>query len=180
MLITAVTELSLSIHGHKCETNSSVCVCVCVCEIREGTVALLVNLGLNGLHLPQKAFCISWAYGCVFLALSFTAVWAIILNIYWKNQNLIQEEIKRRWNSGNASYYSVQNLLSSRLLSKKIIIYETIILPVVQYGCETLSLILREEHRMRRELTTHLQLVPRSRKCGSIHPLPHTSSWRNA
>jgi hypothetical protein len=30
------------------------------------------------------------------------------------------------------------------------------------------------------KLTTHLQLVPRSRKCGSIHPLPHTSSWRNA
>jgi hypothetical protein len=29
-------------------------------------------------------------------------------------------------------------------------------------------------------LTTHLQLVPRSRKCGSIHPLPHTSSWRSA
>jgi hypothetical protein len=28
--------------------------------------------------------------------------------------------------------------------------------------------------------TTHLQLVPRSRKCGSIHPLPHTSSWCNA
>jgi hypothetical protein len=30
------------------------------------------------------------------------------------------------------------------------------------------------------KLTTHLQLVPRSRKCGSIHPLPHLSSWRNA
>jgi hypothetical protein len=29
------------------------------------------------------------------------------------------------------------------------------------------------------KLTTHLQLVPRSRKCGSIHPLPYTSSWRN-
>jgi hypothetical protein len=29
-------------------------------------------------------------------------------------------------------------------------------------------------------LTTHLQLVPRSRKCGSIHPLPHTPSWRSA
>jgi hypothetical protein len=28
--------------------------------------------------------------------------------------------------------------------------------------------------------TTHLQLVPRSRKRGSIHPLPHTSSWRSA
>jgi hypothetical protein len=34
------------------------------------------------------------------------------------NQNLIQEEIKRRLNSGNACYQSVQNLLSSRLLSK--------------------------------------------------------------
>jgi hypothetical protein len=30
------------------------------------------------------------------------------------------------------------------------------------------------------KLTTHLQLVPRSRKCGSIHPLLCTSSWRNA
>jgi hypothetical protein len=30
------------------------------------------------------------------------------------------------------------------------------------------------------KLTTHLQLVPRSRKCGSIHPLPRTPSWRCA
>jgi hypothetical protein len=36
------------------------------------------------------------------------------------NQNLIQEEIKRRLNSGNACNHSVQNLLSSRLLSKNI------------------------------------------------------------
>jgi hypothetical protein len=44
-----------------------------------------------------------------------------------------------------------QNLLSSRLLSKnvKIRIYKTIILPVVLYGCETWSLTLREEHRLR-------------------------------
>jgi hypothetical protein len=58
------------------------------------------------------------------------------------NQNLTQEEIKRRLNSGNASYHSVQNLLSSRLLSKnlKIRIYKTIILPIVSYGCETWSL----------------------------------------
>jgi hypothetical protein len=34
------------------------------------------------------------------------------------NQNLILEEIKRRMNSGNACYHSVQNLLSSRLLPK--------------------------------------------------------------
>jgi hypothetical protein len=34
------------------------------------------------------------------------------------NQNLIQEEIKSRLNSGNACYHSVQNLSSSHLLSK--------------------------------------------------------------
>jgi hypothetical protein len=60
-------------------------------------------------------------------------------------------EIKRRVNSGNACYHSVQKLLSSRLLSKniKIRIYKTIILPVVLYRCETWSLTLREEHRLR-------------------------------
>ena len=44
-----------------------------------------------------------------------------------------------------------QNLLSSRLLSKnlKIKIYRNIILPVVLYGCETSSLTLREERRLR-------------------------------
>jgi len=67
------------------------------------------------------------------------------------NQNSIQEEIKSRLKSGNACYYSVQNLLSSRLLSKnlKIKIYRNIILPVVLYGCETWSLTLKEERRLR-------------------------------
>ena len=41
--------------------------------------------------------------------------------------------------------------LSSSLLSNtlKIKIYRTTILPVVQYGCETWSLTLREERRLR-------------------------------
>jgi hypothetical protein len=67
------------------------------------------------------------------------------------NQNLIQEEIMGRLNSGNACYHLVQNLLCSRLLSKnfKIRIYKTIILPVVLYSCEPWSLTLREEHRLR-------------------------------
>ena len=45
----------------------------------------------------------------------------------------------------------MQNLLSSRLLSKnlKIKIYRTIILPVVLYGCETWSLTLREIRKLR-------------------------------
>jgi hypothetical protein len=67
------------------------------------------------------------------------------------NQNLVQEKFKRILNSGNACYYSLQNLLSSRLLSKnlKITICKTIILPVVRYGCETWSLTLKDAHRLR-------------------------------
>jgi len=66
------------------------------------------------------------------------------------NQNSIPEEIKSTLRSGNACYL-VQNLLSSRLLSKnlEIKIYRTIILPVVLYGCETWSLTLREERKLR-------------------------------
>jgi len=53
--------------------------------------------------------------------------------------------------SGNACYYSVQNLLSSSLLSKDIRVkmYRTIILPFVLYGCETWSPTGIEEHRLR-------------------------------
>ena len=52
---------------------------------------------------------------------------------------------------GNACYYSLEKILSSHLLSKKLKVktYETIILPVILYGCETWSLTLREEHRSR-------------------------------
>ena len=59
-------------------------------------------------------------------------------------QNSILKEIKSRFKLGNACYHSVQNLLSSSLLSKnmKIKIHRNIIFPVVWYGCETWSLTL--------------------------------------
>jgi hypothetical protein len=67
------------------------------------------------------------------------------------NQNDIRDGIKSTLNSWNACYYSVRNLLSSRLILKNINIktFETVILPVVPYGCETWSLTLGEEHRLR-------------------------------
>jgi hypothetical protein len=60
----------------------------------------------------------------------------------------MHEEVKSTLNSGNACCHLVQSLLPSLLLSGnvKVKIYETIILPVVLYGCETWSLTLREEH----------------------------------
>jgi len=47
--------------------------------------------------------------------------------------------------------HSVQNVLSSRLLSKnlKVEIYRTILLSVVLYGCETWSLTSKEERELR-------------------------------
>jgi hypothetical protein len=53
-----------------------------------------------------------------------------------RNQNCIQEEINRILESGNSCCHSVQNLMSSSLLSKsmKNKIYSTINLPVL-YGC---------------------------------------------
>jgi len=66
------------------------------------------------------------------------------------DQTSIQEEMKNRLKSGNICYHSVQNLLSSSLLSKNknIKIYRAIILSVVLYGCETWSLTMMEECRL--------------------------------
>ena len=48
-------------------------------------------------------------------------------------------------------YSYCKTLFTSQLLSKnlKIKIYKTIILPILLYGCETWSLTLREECRLR-------------------------------
>jgi hypothetical protein len=74
----------------------------------------------------------------------------IYLTTRLTDQNCIQEEIKSRLNSGNACYHSVQSLLSFCLLLRDVKdkVYKTIILPVVLNGCETWSLMLREEHRL--------------------------------
>jgi len=66
-------------------------------------------------------------------------------------QNFIQEAIKNRLKSGNACYHSVQNLLSSSLLSKNknMKIYITVTLLVVLYSCKTWLLTLREELMLR-------------------------------
>jgi len=67
------------------------------------------------------------------------------------NQNSIREEIKSIQKSGNACCHSVQNLLSSSLLPKYLNfkIYRTIILYVGLCGCETWSLTLTEDDRLR-------------------------------
>jgi hypothetical protein len=59
--------------------------------------------------------------------------------------------LKLRKDSGNASYHSLKNPVPSPALSENqnIKIFVTVILPVVVYECETWSLTLREEHKLR-------------------------------
>jgi hypothetical protein len=67
------------------------------------------------------------------------------------SQNSKQEEIKSRLKSRKACCHSEQNLLSSGLLYKNIAckIYRSIILHVILCGCETWSLILKDERWLR-------------------------------
>jgi hypothetical protein len=66
------------------------------------------------------------------------------------NQNCIHEETESRFGWG-MHVTILFRVLSSHLLCKnlKIKIYESIILLVILYGCETWSFTLKEEHRLR-------------------------------
>ena len=72
------------------------------------------------------------------------------LGVTLTNQNSIHEENKSRSKSGNVCCDSVQNLLSSSVVSNniKINVHRTIILPFVLFGCEAWSVTLREGHRL--------------------------------
>jgi hypothetical protein len=65
------------------------------------------------------------------------------------NQNCILEEIGSRLNLGTACYHSVKRVSSHFLKDLKIKICETIILPVILYGCDTWFFTLKEKHRLR-------------------------------
>jgi hypothetical protein len=62
-----------------------------------------------------------------------------------------EEEIKSKLNSGNACYHSLDKLLCYHLLSKdiKIYVYTTINFFCFLEECDTWSVILRTEHRLR-------------------------------
>jgi hypothetical protein len=57
------------------------------------------------------------------------------------DQNCMNKEIKSRLTRGMLPTIRSRNV--------QVKMYKTIILPVVLYGCETWSLTLREEHRLR-------------------------------
>jgi hypothetical protein len=94
---------------------------------------------------------ISWARKCLMYAVA-----DCLLNSFnyigaYKKPGNGNDVLPKYWNSVSACCYWVQNFWSSPLLYKqvKIRIYETIILPVVLYGCTIFSMTLRGEHKLR-------------------------------
>jgi hypothetical protein len=85
-------------------------------------------------------------------------IYCLLINILrmWQTSNALQNEVTSKkklrayiiisWNS----YYFIQNIFSSRFLYKnlKIELYKTIIL-LVPHGCETWSVVLSEELRLK-------------------------------
>jgi len=63
------------------------------------------------------------------------------------NDNSVEKEIQRRILAGNRTYFAAISLFRSRLLSRatKIILYKTLIRPVVSYGAEAWTLAKKEE-----------------------------------
>ena len=107
-------------------------------QLKNYIAFMLVFLFFRGFHLPNS------------LGRFLFAVLEHEVNLN-KLFEIVVSTSKSRLKLGNACYHSVQNLLSSSLLFKnlKIKIYRTIILPVALYECETWSLTLREERRLR-------------------------------
>jgi hypothetical protein len=77
---------------------------------------------------------------------------------------------QRGWSSSPSEVYNLSFFISSRPAMRST-------RPPIQRVPEAVSPGVK---RRCMKLITHLQLVPRSRQRGYIHPLPHTPSWRSA
>jgi hypothetical protein len=79
----------------------------------------------------------------------------------------------------NNWYQSVQNILPFCLLSEYVKIgkYRNIILPLILYGCETWSLTLREEHKLRVFENRVLRRIFGPKRDFSYRMLQTTPKW---
>jgi len=71
----------------------------------------------------------------------------IYLGVLISNDNSVEKEIQRRILAGSRTYFASISLFRSRLLSRatKIILYKTLIRPVVSYGAEAWTVTEKEE-----------------------------------
>ena len=89
------------------------------------------------------------------------------------NDNSVGKETQRRILVGNRTYFAVISLFRSRLLSRvtKILLYKTLIRPVVSYGAETWILTKKEEQAV---------LIFERKMCRKIYgPKYENGEWKS-
>jgi hypothetical protein len=74
----------------------------------------------------------------------------IYLGTLITNYNSVKKEIQRSIFAGNRNYFAAISLFKSRLLTRatKILLYKTLIRPVVSYGAETWTVTKKEEQAL--------------------------------
>jgi hypothetical protein len=74
----------------------------------------------------------------------------IYLGMLINNDNNVEKEIQRRILASNRTYFAAIRLFRSPLLSRgtKILLYKTLIRPVVSYGAETWTMTKKEEQAL--------------------------------
>jgi len=74
----------------------------------------------------------------------------IYLGTLISNENSVEKEIQKRILAGNRTYFAAISLFRSRLLSRatKILLYKTLIRPVVSYGVEAWTMTKKDEQAL--------------------------------
>jgi hypothetical protein len=74
----------------------------------------------------------------------------IYLGTLISNDNSVEKEMQRRILAGNRTYFAAVSLFRNRLLSRatKILLYKTLIRPVVTFGAETWTMTKKEEQAL--------------------------------
>jgi hypothetical protein len=74
----------------------------------------------------------------------------IYLGTLISNDNSVEKEIHRRILAGNRTYFAAKSLFRSRLSSRatKLLVYKTLIRPVVSYGAEAWMTTKKEEQAL--------------------------------
>lgn len=70
--------------------------------------------------------------------------------VTWDND--CSKDIKARISAGNRCYYALGKVMRTRYISKqtKLLIYKTIIKPIVVYGCESWTMTEQQQQQLRR------------------------------
>jgi hypothetical protein len=104
----------------------------------------------GGINMVKTGFsqqCFVEVKGATINGVTYELAEFIYLGTLISNDNSVVKEIQRRILAGNRTYFAARSLFRRQLLSRatKIILYKTLISPVVSYGAEAWTLTKKEQ-----------------------------------